>query len=324
MNLGCLYLPFIAYGLLQAWAFHTNRLGSLLPWDAAHVEQMRASGMNIYQTNVLRIFGTLNSFFHYQLICLFVPLLLWVRRDQVKWQRLLFLNMLLAFLFLAIVQERTPVAVLIILSFVTAVFGRGRLRLTGWVGLAIAAMLVGIIGLGIGNGGLNESDPEVRMRNMMMLRIDNDTSVWERMDIWREMLALITWDNVWTGLSPAELLPGNEAWTLGRHLSPHNTYLFFVLAYGVTGLMLYFGFLARLIWSVVKSAQLTSDLKLFILGLSIAYLFLGIFHLSYLSKLGFLFHWILGLAIADRDATSKDAISSRPNYAGGTGTKTMT
>ncbi len=64
--LNCLYLPFVGYGLLQAWAFHTNMLGTLLPWDSTHVDQMRAPGMSVYQTNTLRFFGTLNSFFHYQ------------------------------------------------------------------------------------------------------------------------------------------------------------------------------------------------------------------------------------------------------------------
>lgn len=300
--LNCLYLPFVGYGLLQAWAFHTDRLETLLPWDAAYVDQMRAAGMSVYQTNALRFFGTLNSFFHYQLICLIVPILLWVRYDQIRRHRLLLLNTILACLFLVVLQERTPVAVLATLSLVAIVFGKGQSRQAGWAGLAIAVTLAGIIGFFGGNAASNESDAELRMRNMVKLQIDSDTSVQERLDIWREMLTLITPNNVCTGRSPAELLPGNEAWSTGRHLSPHNIYLFFVLAYGVVGLVLYFGLLARLIWSAVTSERLTSDMKLFMSGLGIAYLFLGVFHLSFLSKLGFLFCWILGLAMADRDA----------------------
>lgn len=300
--LNCLYLPFVGYGLLQAWAFHTDRLETLLPWDVAHVEQMRAAGMSVYQTNALRFFGTLNSFFHYQLICLIVPIMLWVRYDQIRRHRLLLLNTILACLFLVVSQERTPVAVLAILSLVAIVFGKGQSRLAGWAGLAIAVTLAVIIGFYGGNAASNESDAELRMRNMVKLQFDSDTAVQERLEIWREMLTLITLNNVSTGRSPAELLPGNEAWSSGRHLSPHNVYLFFVLAYGVVGLVLYFGFLARLVWSVVASERLTLDIKLFMSGLGIAYLFLGVFHLSFLSKFGFLFCWILGLSVADRDA----------------------
>jgi hypothetical protein len=313
--LNCLYLPFVAYGLLQAWAFHTNRLDALLPWDATYVDQMQAAGKSVYQTDVLRFFGTLNSFFHYQLICLFVPILLWVRRDQLKSQWLLLLNLIFASLFLVISQERTPVAVLFILSLIPIIFGRGLARRAGWVGLAMSVTLVGIIGffagnatmnksdaeLRAGNATMNESDAELRMKNMATLQVDRDTSTKERVQIWREMLILIKLNNVWTGFSPAALLPGNEAWSNGRFYSPHNAYLFFVLAYGVVGLVLYFGLLARLIWSVVSSGRLDSEMRLFISGLAIAYLFLGFFHLSFLSKLGFLFCWILGLAMADRD-----------------------
>ncbi len=300
--LNCLYLPFVGYGLLQAWAFHTNRLDTLLPWDATYVDQMRAAGISVYQTNALRFFGTLNSFFHYQLICLIVPILLWVRYDQIRRHRLLLLNTILACLFFVVLQERTPVAVLAILSLVAIVFGNGQSRQAGWAGLAMALTLAWMIGFLGGNAVLNESDAELRMRNMVKLQIDSDTSVQERMDIWREMLTLITPNNVYTGRSPAELLPGNEAWGTAQHLSPHNIYLFFVLAYGVVGLMLYFGLLGRLIWSAVTSEQLTSDMKLFMSGLGIAYLFLGVFHLSFLSKIGFLFCWILGIAMADRDS----------------------
>jgi len=300
--LNCLYLPFVGYGLLQAWSFHTNTLETLLPWDSTYVDQMRAAGMSVYQTNALRFFGTLNSFFHYQLICLIVPILLWVRYDQIRRHRLLLLNAILTCLFLVVLQERTPVAVLAILSLVAIVFGKGQSRQAGWAGLTIAVTLVGIIGFFGGNAASNESDAELRMRNMVKLEIDSDTALQERLKIWREMLTLITSNNVCTGRSPAELLPGNEAWSTGRHLSPHNTYLFFVLAYGVVGLVLYFGLLARLIWSAVTSERLTSEMKLFMSGLGIAYLFLGVFHLSFLSKLGFLFCWILGIAMADRDS----------------------
>lgn len=303
--LNCLYLLFIAYGLIQAWAFYTNRLETLLPWDAAYVEQMRAAGMSVYQTNTLRFFGTLNSFFHYQLICLFVSVFLWVRRNQVQRRWLLWLNLGLTCLFLVLLRERTPVAGLAILSLIAIVFGRGQTRLAGWGGLALALALVGSIGF-FGEGvGWNESDAEFRMRNMAMLRIGNDMSIQQRLDIWREMLMLITLDNVWMGLSPAELLPGNEAWSTGRHLSPHNAYLFFVLAYGVVGLALYFGLVAKLMVSVIGCACMASDMKLFIFGLGIVYLLLGVFHLSFLSKLGFLFCWILGLAMADCDAARK-------------------
>lgn len=329
--LNCLYLPFVGYGLLQAWAFHTNRLDTLLPWDATYVDQMRAAGMSVYQTNALRFFGTLNSFFHYQLICLIVPILLWVRYDQIRRHLLLLLNTILACLFLVILQERTPVAVLAILSLVAIVFGIGQSRQAGWAGLAMAltlAWMIGFLGgnamlnksdaeLRGGNAALNESDAELRMRNMVKLQIDSDTSVKERLVIWREMLTLITPNNVYTGRSPAELLPGNEAWGTAQHLSPHNNYLFFVLAYGVVGLVLYFWLLARLIWSAVTSERLMSDMKLFMFGLGIAYLFLGVFHLSFLSKLGFLFCWILGLAMADRDdASGAFRLSWRDDMAG--------
>lgn len=300
--LNILYLPFVGYGLLQAWAFHTDSLEMLLPWDAAYVEQMQAAGKSVYQTNALRFFGTLNSFFHYQLICLIVPILLLVRYDQIQRHWLLLLNTILAFLFLVVLQERTPVAVLAILSLVAIVFGKGRSRQAGWAGFIIAATIAWMIGFLGENPALDKSDAELRMRNMVKLQIGSDTSVQERLDIWREMLTLITPNNVYAGRSPAELLPGNEEWGTGQHLSPHNIYLFFVLAYGVVGLVLYFWLLSRLVWFAVTSGGVTWNMKLFIFGLGIAYLFLGIFHLSFLSKLGFLFCWVLGIAMADRDA----------------------
>ncbi len=228
--------------------------------------------------------------------------MLWGRLDQIRRHRLLLLNTILTCLFLVVLKERTPVAVLAILSLVAIVFGKGQSRQAGWAGLAIAVTLPVIIEFFGGNAASNESDAEFRMRNMVKLQIDTNTSVQERLVIWREMHTLITPNNVCTRISPAELLPGNEAWSTWRHISPHSIYLFFLLAYGLIGLVLYFGLLARLIWSAVTSERLTSNMKLFMSGLGIAYLFLGVFHLSFLSKLGFLFCWILGLAMADRDA----------------------
>lgn len=299
--LNYLYLPFVGYGLLQAWAFHTNMLETLLPWDADYVYQMKVVGMSVYQTDVLRYFGTLNSFFHYQLICLFIPILLWVCRDHVKSQQLLLLNSFLAYIFFMIAQERIPVATLTILSLVAVIVGDGRVRRAGWVGLLISLSIIVVVGF-FSSTICNESDADCRMRNMVMLQFGNDTSFMQRLGIWREMLSMITLDNIWTGLSAGSLLPSNEVWSTGQHLSPHNAYLFFALGYGLIGLVLYFGLLSRLIWVIVSSKRLTQDMRIFILGLSFAYLFLGFFHLSFLSKLGFLFCWIIGLAMADLDA----------------------
>lgn len=319
-----LYLPFVAYGLLQAWAFNSESLATLLPWDDAYVRKMISAGLSVYQTNDLRLFGTLNSFFHYQLIAVVVPVLLWIYRDRVSQRRLLALNTVFMLILIIVLRERTPVAVLGLISIVFILGGKGRIRIAGCYGLAVVFALAFIIS---SNGRAaeliesvaspfgrateinesdtklrNESDADLRMANMLMLRVDSDTSSRARMAIWREMLEYITPANILFGRSPGELLPGYETWCEGKHLSPHNVYLFFVLAYGLLGLAIFFLLVLNLVVSCCVERSLSDEKRLFLVALTLGYLLIGMFHLSFVSKFGFLFCWILGVSLAERDA----------------------
>jgi hypothetical protein len=121
---------FTFFPLLKAGAFHADVLDMLLPRDVS-CEEMRAARMSVYQANVFRLFVARNSFSRFQLICLLVPILPWVRSNQVRHQKLLLLNKGRACLFLAMLPERTPVAVLSILSLVVIISGKAWQRRAG-------------------------------------------------------------------------------------------------------------------------------------------------------------------------------------------------
>lgn len=318
--LNCLYLPFIGYGLLQAVTFHTGTLATVLPWDAAYIQSMRDAGLSVYQTDLLRFFGTFNSFFHYQLLCVLVPILLWVRRDQIRHHKLLIVNTVLAYFFLVLMKERTPLAVLAFLSISAIIFMNGRWRVAGVAALAgvvLAMSLAVAMGPSGAAGALggkvapNESDADLRMKNLVTMEVKKDASVKARVEIWQDMLTYITPSNALLGFSAGKLLPGYEAWNPEKLISPHNLYLFFVLAYGIVGLVLFFGLLSRLVWAVRGGGWPRSDMNVFVFSLGLAYLLIGILHLSLLSKLGFFFWWVLGIGMSDRDAANSLNASSR-------------
>lgn len=329
--LNCLYLPFIGYGLLQALTFHTGTLATLLPWDAAYIQTMRDAGLSVYQTDLLRFFGTFNSFFHYQLLCVLVPILLWVRRDRIRHHKLLIVNTVLAYLFLVLMKERTPLAVLAFLSISAIVFMNGRWRVAGVASLAGGVLAMSLaVAMGTSGGEVaqtqnesgagalfssgtsggeaartqNESDADLRMRNMVTMEVKEDASVKARVEIWQDMLTYITPSNALLGFSAGKLLPGYEAWNTEKLISPHNLYLFFVLAYGIVGLVLFFGLLSWQVWAVLGGGWPRSDTNVFVFSLALAYLLIEIFHLSLLSKLGFFFFWVLGIGMSDRDAAN--------------------
>ncbi|WP_198289157.1 hypothetical protein [Methyloversatilis thermotolerans] len=87
--------------------------------------------MSVYPTNVFRLFGARSSFSRFQSICLLAPILPWVRWNQVRRQKLLLLNKDPACLFLAMLPERPPVAVLPILSLVAIISGKAWQRRAG-------------------------------------------------------------------------------------------------------------------------------------------------------------------------------------------------
>jgi O-antigen ligase len=300
--LSLLYLPFVGYGLLQVYSFHIGTLDVWLPWDAVHINRMQEGGMSVFQSETLRYFGTLNSFFHYQIICVIILALILAKRNQLKNKNLLFVNVGLALILLIVIQERAPIVFLFILSFVGVLFASKRSRLAYLAGLAIALMLVIVIGFFGGESGVNESDADVRMRNLATFQLSDDTSFNQRLLIVKEMVNLVTLENIWLGLSPANVLPSNEFGSEVEYISPHNIYLFFVLGYGLIGLLIFLWVLGFFIWILFNGAEVNSGIRFFIFALTIAYLCFGFFHLIFLSKSGCLFFWILGGAIAERYA----------------------
>ena len=205
---------------------------------------------------------------------------------------------------------------LVFLTYVT--LGARQSRKFGALGLtAVLLVAVGISyegsgyrGFGKGreyvNQDVNESDAQLRMRNTLELRLDQDPSTKERMSIWQDMLREIDAKNAWLGKSVGLVLPSTDGKTDNRHLSPHNFYLFFILAYGVLGLVLYFGFLLKLTLSASTCKGLSDEKKLLLIGLLAGYLFVGMFHLIFLSKLGVIFFWILGVTLAECDRAEEN------------------
>lgn len=288
-----LYFPFVSYGVLQVALFHLGQFSTVLPWDARYVEAMRAAGLSVNQSELLRFFGTLNSFFHYQLIMVVVPVFLWVFRKSVRHRRLLIANTILAVAAVVMFQERMPIVVLGLISLVFAILGQGRLRIAGFLGFAgviILALLISNFG-----DKENESDPGLRMSNAVTINVERDTSMTTRTKIAREMLNLVDADNIFFGMESRRLLPAYEKWSENGLISPHNLYLFLLLAFGLAGVAL---MVALGVWIALTfiRPQPRPEVKLLLIALSLAYLFLGMFHLSLVSKAGILFFFVIGFS----------------------------
>ncbi|MFZ2162807.1 MAG: O-antigen ligase family protein [Sideroxyarcus sp.] len=308
--LNWLFLPFVVYGLIQVVSFELDSMREVLPWDIAQMDLMTASGVkSLYQSSQLRFFGTLNSFFHYQLIVAIMPLFLWLNRAQLKHRWLLVCNSLLAIVLVVMFRERTPLIVLGVFSIMFLAFGNRQLRMVGFSGsVGVCVVAFGLAFANFGGalnqsgpdkgGSLNESDPELRMQNVIYLNLDRDTSTVERLAIWKEALKELTAENIVFGKSPSMLLPGYEARSPESHISPHNFFLFILLAYGLVGAGLFFGFLFLVYYDLLgNTAHL--EWRLFMGALLLAFILLSIYHVPFIGKLGFMFFLFLGVALAN-------------------------
>lgn len=308
--LNLVYLPFVAYGIVQAILFYAGRLDAVLPWDARWVEELSAVGVhNTFQGDVLRFFGTMNSFVEYQVSIAILLAFLWFSRGLIRRRSLFVVNFLLGLTFLALALERSPVAMLGIVVGVwkTGAIAEDALRLLQHASLT-RRQLQGILAAGltvpvfaVGLYAIVElvvvdtnriSAAYERLMNMVTLNFGDDPAVRERIDYnWPDSLELASSNLL--GVGPGLVTP--SASLQPGAVGPHNNFLAYYLAYGVIGLAavaVFFTALFVRLWTREGQARYFGG------GLFLSYSTMAIFNIPFAGKMGILFFLIAGFLVS--------------------------
>lgn len=289
--LNLIYLPFVAYGVLQAIIFYSGNLSAVLPWDALHIENMTSTGTkNLFQCHLLRFFGVMNAFVEYQLYVVFIVSLLWLNVEVVKNKILFAINFLLAIIFLALSLERSPIAMFLILIF----FGNfkfipKKINLFLLRGVAILAVIIFLI---YGTEKLKEHPmlgcAAQRLNNLLTLNLGSDEAIKDRTDInWEESSKLASKN--YFGIGPGRVSPSAQSYK--GYVGPHNNFLVYWLGYGILGLIFFLFFLFLI---SVRLYRLERNYKYFGYGTLFSFCAMAMFNSPFLGKGGILFFLILG------------------------------
>lgn len=297
-----LFLPFVLYGLLQAGAFFTGRLDSVLPWDSAWILQLKSEGVtNLYQETLLRFFGVMNAFFEYQAYIVIIISFLWANVALIKNKGILFSNFIFSFIFIILALERTPILMFIILLPFT-VYNYLSIKRSLY-GILLFIMVLGAISfhIFIAEDKNNDifSDAYHRLTNVFLLDFDADDSTAERKDILWKTSSELALTHV-SGIGPGRVSPAAQHYE--DAVQPHNNYLVYWLAYGFWGLVFMLLFLLLLF---VKFILLDHNIKYFGIGLLICFCMLAMFNLPFAGKVGILFFLISGFILNTQNASAR-------------------
>lgn len=288
------YFLFIFYGIFQQICFYTGNLERFLPWDAYYVQNIIAAGpSNILQPGgLLRFFGTMNSFVEFQVATIFLGAFLWLDKEKTRKGTLLYLNIILAIIFMVLSLERSPIMMGVILIFVWQV----NRFLTNPKVFFGSILIIGIISLlVVFNQNFLKTTPLTagayqRFYNVLTFNLKNDAAVSERGNVqWKQAFELAK-VNLF-GIGPGRLSPGAADILGNLYVGPHNNFLAIYLAYGMVGFILFISLLLLGIW---QFTFLKENYQFFGYGLITAFIAMGMFNLPFAGKQGIIFFMIFG------------------------------
>lgn len=309
-----LILVAMAYGVAQAILFLTGDLANVLPWDAKWVADAQESGVsNLYQAALLRFFGTMNSFFEFQLITsILVPYTWLLHRnhpDVISVRPVVILTLLHA-VFLLLALERTPIIVAAIMY--SSLLRRPRdlrslgRQLPAVVILGVAAFIMGPRMIQA-QESINYHALD-RLTDVITLDFASDSSIATRVDsIWISYWRLFS-ENFWLGIGSGRL--SDDSLGLAQ-AQPHNGYLAYGLAFGALTLLMLFAYL----FAAVSHGKSSTDRR-FLGALIVAYSLVAIFDVPWMGKTGVAFFLLVGVLLPSPTSPREEFSSTKDPTAG--------
>jgi O-Antigen ligase len=298
------------YGILQELSFYSGTLQSWLPWDAAHIDALLSKGqMSIFQGQLLRFFGTMNSYVEYQVTLVFFMALVLFNADVLRKRRLLYVNVFLVFLFLILAVERSPIMMaLVLLAFWKwKSLLRNALRPVKVIALLILIAVLPLFGEVLSLETTRFSIAFERLKSVVTLSILQDEAVQERVNVqWAEAFNMSVHN--YTGIGPGRVAPSSQE--LPGYIGPHNNFLVMHLAYGYVGFLLFLIYLSIIL---LQLSRLPGNQRYFGYGLVASYSLMGMFNLPFTGKMGIMFFLIVGFLM--RMSTDGEHDVSLPGYA---------
>jgi hypothetical protein len=305
-SLNYLYLPFVAYGIIQEILFYKGGLaevGKVLPWDGTYINSILSQGGgNFFQGPLLRFFGIMNSFVEYQIWVMGIVFLIWVNIDVVKQRKLFVVNLILMTVFLALSLERAPIAMAFVLFVVWKykyILSRLRYLLIG--GTILLAIVIGFIFLGQPIIEKNPllSNSYTRLANVFTLNFKGDAAIQSRQsNEWAKALSTVKGQIFGVGLETvtpsANMFP--------RYVGPHNNFLAYYLGYGALGLGLFLVFLTQV---ALQFSKLSHSYRYFGYGLLLSFAGMAMFNMPFSGKQGILFFLVIGFLLSMSTASQR-------------------
>jgi len=292
-DINLLYFFALSYGILQEMSFYTGNLAQVLPWDANYLSTFLDMPSNVLQPGgLLRFFGTMNSFVEFQIVIVFLGAFLWLNREKMKNNKLLYLNIIMMFAFISLALERSP----IMMGIILLLFWKLKAIITNYKILFYYILAIGVICLLIIiNLDFINSNPLIfgayhRLYNAITLNLKNDAAVDERIHVqWKQSLELAR-DNYF-GIGPGRLSPSAEKIYPMGYVGPHNNFLAIYLAYGLLGLLLFVILLLLGVWHL---SHIEDNYRFFGYGMIVAFASMAMFNMPFIGKQGIIFFYIFG------------------------------
>jgi len=284
-----LYLIFITYGVVQEITFFASDLAKILPWDYRYIQDILQEKIatNIFQGPLLRFFGTMNSFVEYQVLSVYLCLLLILNKDKIKNKLILKLNVILLIIFLIMCLERSPILMFLITLIIWKIPFINLQKL-----IKIALWFIVLMILLLNNIELIKNNPYFstafeRLENVITFNISKDEAIQEREEgNWKEAINLAISNPFGIGIGRIVGADGRK-----NYVAPHNSFLFFYLGYGFWGFIL---FLISIMILVINMLKLEKKYKYFGIGMILSFLMMGWFNLPFTGKQGIIFYLVMG------------------------------
>ncbi|MDF9406791.1 O-antigen ligase family protein [Pelotomaculum isophthalicicum JI] len=290
--LNILYLFFIAYGIIQEVCFYTGYF-YFLPWDVNYSELCIANGVvNIYQGNLLRFFGMMNSSIEYQVFVSMIPLFLLLNYNVIVNKRIFIINFILSILFLTFSFERSPIIMFLIVLIIWKF--KDVLKFKNFIIVCFMVLTIfTFINYNIDFLLNNEYTKYAyqRLINGLFLKYNEDAAILERNNLqWKISKDIATKE--FFGIGPGRITPSASEYK--GYIGPHNNFLAFYLAYGIVGLIL---FLIFILFIIMRLSKIKNNFKLFGYGIIVSFFAMAMFNMPFSGKQGIIFYMLLGYLI---------------------------
>lgn len=300
-----LLLIMLLYANLQEILFLSGKLSQYLPWDFIFLQ----GNPNFFEGGILRYFGTLDSFFDFQVrIYLFLILLLVYKNKSIilRKEKCVFYSNILFIIFLtALKPEASPLGMFFIilctygLFFILKIIKDFKVKKL-LVKQILLLLILGIFCSSIVGFMLNHfSGYEVSYQKILNIstgRIMDIQSAQQRWVNWEKGLEAA--NKTVFGYGPARASMAAQR-LISDYIGPHDNFIALYLSYGIIGVGLFIFLLIYLVYLSIYDLILDHKSFLFI-GILIAFIVVSKFNLAFIGYNGALFWIIIGMMIKEK------------------------